>query len=416
MGHYIDYFKTGDVHAFCKAQATWVTDISPRIEHIIGFIESYRDPSGLRCEWQSMVSISDPEETSKLEGLVQNAAKFIRLLLWAAPGGENGGLGPFESSTFTAPNITVVHALAFCSSTVRDGCNLPNIREDHGGKNIVFSNRLVIKADANPLSTFVHPSEAQTLKDHGGIVYSIKNAIHELLGHGSGRMLRESRPGVFNFDKDKPPTNPLTGKPIQTWYKGADTWITVFEDLANTMEECRATVVSYYLPDEKEILELFGFHDSDALEGAETPAANRDFAIFKYLLLHGEGVFKVDYDASANTVQVSVDRSKTVSHGKPALGQLALRLHVWRSIADVESLKAFYVSLTAVDGEHEAWRQAVMSAGGEDDLVSSTAVRTDAGGKIVQANTFLKDDSEVELRIYEATNEGLIRSFVEREV
>ena len=105
--------------------------------------------------------------------------------------------------------------------------------------------------------------------------------------------------------------------------------------------------------------------------------------------------------------------SKIVSHGKPSLGRLALRLHVWRCIADVDSCRNFYEPLTTVDGEYEAWRQVVVSAGAEG---GASSVRTDPGGKIVQANTFLSQDGGVDLRVYDATNEGIIQSFFERAV
>jgi dipeptidyl-peptidase-3 len=110
MHQYITYFQTGNVQAFLEAQKTWVADISPRVEHIIGFMESYRDPSGVRCEWESMTAISDPKQTAKLDGLVQNATKFIRLLPWAVPG-VNNGKGPFEPTHFDAPDFTIVHGL-----------------------------------------------------------------------------------------------------------------------------------------------------------------------------------------------------------------------------------------------------------------------------------------------------------------
>jgi hypothetical protein len=41
-------------------------------------------------------------------------------------------------------------------------------------------------------------------------------------------------------------------------------------------------------------------------------------------------------------------------------------------------------------------------------------VKSGAEVEIVQPNTFLKEDGTVELREYEASNEGIIHSFFER--
>ena len=38
-------------------------------------------------------------------------------------------------------------------------------------------------------------------------------ALHELLGHGSGKLLMQDKNGKLNFNKDKV-INPLTKKPI----------------------------------------------------------------------------------------------------------------------------------------------------------------------------------------------------------
>ena len=127
-----------------------------------------------------------------------------------------------------------------------------------------------MKATATPPSPFVDPSEAEALKKYSGPVHFIKNAIHELLGYGTGKMLSELSPGDFNFDPNNPPTNPVTGKAIETWYRPGEKWKAVFADLANTVEECRATLVSYYLPSfEGEVLSLFGYGEEEAAQERE---------------------------------------------------------------------------------------------------------------------------------------------------
>ena len=56
------------------------------------------------------------------------------------------------------------------------------------------------------------------------------------LGHGCGKLLQETSPGVFNFDSANPPISPLTGKPITTWYKPGQTWGSVFGGVAGAYE------------------------------------------------------------------------------------------------------------------------------------------------------------------------------------
>lgn len=138
-----------------------------------------------------------------------------------------------------------------------------------------------------------------------------------------------------------------------------------------------------------------------------------DFAIFRHLLRDGNGVMTVDHSPSNNTMCVKIDRSKIISEGKPSLGRLALRLHVWRCTADINTCRAFYEPLTAVGGEYEEWRKIVVAPEGNTE---SAQLRTDPGGKIVQANTFLEDDGQVRLKVYEASNVGIIQSWAERQV
>src|SRR5436189_6317017 len=72
-------------------------------------------------------------------------------------------------------------------------------------------------------------------------------AFHELLGHGTGKLLVENNDGSFNFDIQNPPINPLNGKPVESWYRPGETWTGLFGDIATTVDECRAECVGAYL-------------------------------------------------------------------------------------------------------------------------------------------------------------------------
>ncbi len=50
IDHYVASFLTGNLNAFRESQKVWVTDKSPSVETIFGFVEPYRDPHGVRSE------------------------------------------------------------------------------------------------------------------------------------------------------------------------------------------------------------------------------------------------------------------------------------------------------------------------------------------------------------------------------
>jgi dipeptidyl-peptidase-3 len=108
LTHYIESFRTGSLDAFQESQKAWVTDVSATVEHLIGFIEPYRDPAGIRSEWEAMIGIADRDEASRLKRLVENSTAIIRQLPWAVEG-VNDGKGPFEKNLFEAPDFISVH-------------------------------------------------------------------------------------------------------------------------------------------------------------------------------------------------------------------------------------------------------------------------------------------------------------------
>jgi dipeptidyl-peptidase-3 len=97
----------------------------------------------------------------------------------------------------------------------------------------------------------------------------VATVIHELLGHGTGKLLSETTPDHFNFNAQDPPTNPHTGKKVTSWYRLGETYSSVFEDIAQSVEECRVVLMSAYLIDNKELLSIFGYDEATKLSADE---------------------------------------------------------------------------------------------------------------------------------------------------
>ncbi|KAK8115951.1 hypothetical protein PG984_012453 [Apiospora sp. TS-2023a] len=430
LAEYIESFRTGNLEAYRDSQRTWISDHAPKVENIFGFVEPYRDPYGVRAEFEGLVAITDPFETKLLTRLVENSDQFIRRLPWASA--ENNGKGAFETALFEPPDFSSIHSLAYCSSIIFPGINLPNyndIRQDVGFKNVIIANRMAAESTAVQWP-FIDADELPAFKKHKHSAYYWWVVLHELLGHGTGKMMVEQSPGQYNFDIANPPLSRLTGEPIRSWYKPGQTWTGQFGDLATTVDECRAELVGAYLMDDKELLVLFGFTEITEIKASDVTYnlyqqlgvdglrglanfnvdsmkwgqshSRAHFAILKCLLAEGGGCVVVHHDAENKTLRVKVDKTKILSHGKPALGQMLLRLHMYRCTTDVQACREYYEDLSRVDGEYLSWRETVL-ANKPPDMLN------------VQANNFLKD-GQVVLKQYPASVQGIIESWVDRDV
>ena len=71
-----------------------------------------------------------------------------------------------------------------------------------------------------------------------------KTALHELLGHGSGKLFQINKNGEYNFDKENV-INPLTKEKINSWYLPDETYETKFKSICRSLEEGRADYIHY---------------------------------------------------------------------------------------------------------------------------------------------------------------------------
>ena len=115
MDSYAKSFGTGSLLAFKESQKLWVKDLGPEVESNIGFVETYRDPAGVRGEWEGFAAMVNKERTQAFKKLVDAAPSMISKLPWSKD---------FEKDVFTPPDFTSLEVLSFCSSGVPAGINI----------------------------------------------------------------------------------------------------------------------------------------------------------------------------------------------------------------------------------------------------------------------------------------------------
>ena len=196
------------------------------------------------------------ERTKAFSKLVESAPEQIPKLPW----GE-----AFEKNTFLAPDFTSLEVLSFAGSGIPAGINIPNyddIRQNEGFKNVSLGNVLSAAAPKEP-TPFIRDQDQAVYDRYRDESFEVQVGLHELLGHGCGKLLQETEPGKYNFDHENPPLSPITKKPITTYYKPGETWGSVFGGMGPSYEECRAESVAMSLCPDYGILKIFGFGNGE---------------------------------------------------------------------------------------------------------------------------------------------------------
>jgi dipeptidyl-peptidase III len=197
----IRFYQTGDPKDWLLFGADWVRNDAP-VDFANGFIEVYRDARGAKGSSQSFVTITDKPVTTAMTKLAQNAAYFEQKAPWDAK---------YKKQAFQPPVVKAVEVLIetgdFHVTTIGD--NLPNeneIREEFGSKNFLLlgSSHALSKASTAAVSGefAASPTEAERTRRFGEEAEDLLTAMHEVIGHGSGKLSDRLKSGAQPYLKE----------------------------------------------------------------------------------------------------------------------------------------------------------------------------------------------------------------------
>jgi dipeptidyl-peptidase-3 len=184
----VRYFKTGGPKDFDTYNVSWVKD-NPTVETINGFIETYSDARGAKGEYEGMISFVDKETNQVMQDMAALAQYFEDKTPWDEKYKKK------EVNPPVANAVNLLLGIGGAGPVTWLGVNLPNaqeIRETHGSKNFILTNVTNISRKVDGVKAtqeFAFTQEETELEElYGEKADVLSTAIHEILGHGSGKV------------------------------------------------------------------------------------------------------------------------------------------------------------------------------------------------------------------------------------
>jgi dipeptidyl-peptidase-3 len=260
----VAFYRSGEESDREAYDVAWVQDRVSLVDTINGFVEVYLDARSIKGAWEAIVYYVNAEKTHQIGTIAEHAQWFEDHMPWDPQYRKAGVRG------VTARAIDVVIETGDSGPVTPVGINLPNdqaIREKYGSKSVSLAN-IVEAYEKSQLPEFRtefswSADEAARAERWGTFASELTTGLHEVIGHGSGR--------VSGALKVTPPA--------------------ALKEQFSTIEESRADLVAlYFLPDPK-LVEL-----------GIIPAADHD------------DIVRAEYEAYARNVLLQLRRVRQGTH------------------------------------------------------------------------------------------------------
>ncbi|PYQ56561.1 MAG: hypothetical protein DMF53_25190 [Acidobacteria bacterium] len=192
----VRFYQTGDLKDWHDYNVLWIQN-DEAVDFASGFIEVYRDARGIKGSSQMVVAVVDQELEPLMRKLAENAVYFERKAPWEER---------FKKLDVKPPVGKAIETLIasgdFHVNTIGD--NLPNeqdIREKYGTKSIMLTSSINAVNATRGAKVAVEfsddPAEGDLYAKHGLMADNLHTALHEIIGHGSGKVAVPKDPSTY---------------------------------------------------------------------------------------------------------------------------------------------------------------------------------------------------------------------------
>jgi len=187
IGDLIRFYQSGEPEDWLRFGVSWVEN-NANVDFDSGFIEVYRDARGAKGASQSFVSVTDQRVNSLMLKIADNAQYFEDHAPWDAKYKKQGVKPPLAKAV-----EALIETGDFSVSTIGD--NLPNeneIHEKYGSKSFLFTGTTRAFSHAGghaSIEEFGYArEEIEHAEKYGDEAEDLMTALHEIIGHGSGKL------------------------------------------------------------------------------------------------------------------------------------------------------------------------------------------------------------------------------------
>ncbi len=191
----IRFYRTGEDADRRAYDIAWVADANPPVDTINGFIEVYMDPRGRKGAFEGIVFHENPDKTAHIRAIAAHAAWFERHMPYDEA---------YKRADVVGVSARAIDVLVECGDAgpmTAIGINLPNdeaIREVHGSKSVSLANVVEAYEQSQPESLREEfcwsAEERDRSKRWQALAGELTTSLHEVIGHGSGRMAPQVGP------------------------------------------------------------------------------------------------------------------------------------------------------------------------------------------------------------------------------
>ena len=201
-----------------------------------------------------------------------------------------------------------------------------------------------------------------------------KTALHELLGHGTGKLFKIDENGKYNFDIENV-INPLTNEKINSYYLPGETYESKFSTFCRALEEGRADYTALYLVFNKKAQNIFEFKE-DEYEDVITnmwltyfiggiigigyykngkwnnPYSQERFLFLNYVLKNqeiGKEIILFNIDEEKRTFKIVLNKENLINYGKNIVSKILTCIHISKCIGDTKTAENLVNKYNTVD-------------------------------------------------------------------